>query len=1220
MNEMLVNAAILILCISIQDAATDSGGCDSPQYIKIGTTGKIKCSFPDDVYGVFWYNSTDPFQDSVILIFEDSIIKGPGFLSGEFDISHGGSLIVQNVSMRHEGTYTAVRLLTPSSKTRSYAVDVVVIAITFRNFPVIQNCNSSELCYQILDEKSQLSCTVVDSRRTIPLYWMVRTINGDRNVSSYLSVKNERHAFFTSLVTTTDFFYTPLLTLLVCKAESPPTLLEKNESLVLVQNERVPTAEQYVEYIEINSRLELRCTDKNISYLVWQRMQPSDGLYYNILYVVFVGSYSSHNDVEGYQFKNDSSLVVDAVGVHHEGVYRCISGNGLEDDMKVYNVAVFVSARLVVDGCRDQQYCVLEGNAEGSLTCMLKRVRPQVELDFTEIFQESSDQIEFFNKTLNVKDNGDTFDVFLRSGYRYKGLAKTKLTIECKVIGTNVTKLQLSRIFDLWFVHGVIAPTGETPTTNKYHWWVILAAVAAILLVLVICGFFIIKAYRYTRRSRHHKPFSSETPVPTFERKEGNNTGLSDRGFSSEEIMPLVPQKDQIVAKKDQFISELKAKYQDLCEVVQPIPFIRDRLYCVDRVFVEGGIEYLVAKNKIGEEGRWEKLDTYQNILTDDRVKSKRLIIEGDPGYGKSSLTLQLAYDWCNGTNISLKNIDILIILRLRQLGGVTSIYRAIRMFLLPKDTQLSEKEIEMILCHSSSTLVVLDGYDEYPDKDDDTDRDVISIIARNMFQQFEVILTTRSSYLPINYPAPTKRLKLTGFDDKARDQYIRKAVVGNDTDAVDKIKQRLQKNDILQYVCQVPLFFVMFAHMSHESEHFQQLDSVTKFFRYMISCFHSHMKNKMKDENVTKFELFETDHRKLDIIAFERLSAKDHKTVWRKEDLCNRLGKDFYDQYVRVGILLEEEVLDISDSPGSPEHIQYKTEVRFYHKIFCEWYAAHYLSSCFSRDDVGAQPLEQSEKTYLDDYGHFHHEPKIILDKGLNYLDYLDPFEHEYVYLFTCGLSSEPASKGIIRYLQAKKETRQFVILCLFEQKGNFDDIVEYVEYICKEGFAIRNDHSLLLQRSTIQLMKISSSHKLPISSITLKNCYGAVDLISKCIRLKSSLSLSVLHNLKAIEIWESGTIMEEDEFANIVCFAAMCKGLQDLTLSRCVVPQFNKLTLKTKDILRARKVNVYWWPTRRYRLNLYSFLWEDMERCLVITDEEYQSEVEWCTTLLES
>ncbi|PIK42683.1 hypothetical protein BSL78_20466 [Apostichopus japonicus] len=107
------------------------------------------------------------------------------------------------------------------------------------------------------------------------------------------------------------------------------------------------------------------------------------------------------------------------------------------------------------------------------------------------------------------------------------------------------------------------------------------------------------------------------------------------------------------------FIEQLKAKYEIFYDSVQPIPYIKDRMYCVDKVFVEGGIEYMTGTS--GGEKQWDKLLSYQELVKENCLKTKRQILEGEPGYGKSTLTLQLLYDWCKSLSTSpLKKVDVI--------------------------------------------------------------------------------------------------------------------------------------------------------------------------------------------------------------------------------------------------------------------------------------------------------------------------------------------------------------------------------------------------------------------------------------------------------------------------------------------------------------------------------------------------------------------------------
>ncbi|KAJ8049624.1 NACHT, LRR and PYD domains-containing protein 14 [Holothuria leucospilota] len=611
-----------------------------------------------------------------------------------------------------------------------------------------------------------------------------------------------------------------------------------------------------------------------------------------------------------------------------------------------------------------------------------------------------------------------------------------------------------------------------------------------------------------------------------------------------------------MAANKQLFLKELKARYKQLYDAVQPIPYIRDRLYCVDRVFVEGGIEYLAES--------WIPLGSYHFVLREARIQSNRRFLIGEPGYGKSTLTLQYAYDWCNSVQESyLKNVEILILLRLRQLGGVTSIYTGIKRFLLSSQSQLTEHDIESIIHTSKSVLVILDGFDEYPDEDYSPRTDIIKIILSQLFRQFEVFVTTR--YLPKQFAPETKRLRLIGFDDRARDEYIRKAVVGDNVVAAYRIKQRLQENPILGDLCQVPLFFVMFAHMSHENKDFQTFKTVTSFFQYMIKCFHSHMRNKMDDTNVQRYHMFEKEHIELDKVAFEGLSKQNQQIVWKKHELIERLGQDFYDQYIRIGILVEEEVNDIYRSEGASTD-RYQREVRFYHKVFCEWYAAHYVAKY-------SIALNDSEK--LKDA-----------------LRYMDPLDLQYCYRFACGLDQKAAGT-IIKCVKQHQGGDKFAVLCILERGGRVEDIIHTVKDLCRNKIELNQMGSKLLQRSTVQLLEIASSHNISISWVRLINSCSTVDLRGgNYLQLKSNLSIPVLATLNKLTIWEEGREITSEEFTGILQYSSKCLALKELVLYGCLLSP--SVHAESVSVLRSRGAEVIWLLQGDYQLNLQSCLWE--------------------------
>ena len=199
-------------------------------------------------------------------------------------------------------------------------------------------------------------------------------------------------------------------------------------------------------------------------------------------------------------------------------------------------------------------------------------------------------------------------------------------------------------------------------------------------------------------------------------------------------------------------------------------------------------------------------------------------------------------------------------------------------------------------------------------------------------------------------------------------------------------------------------------------------------------------------DKNTKAFILqYEVKHTELSKVAYEGLSKENQQLTWGQDELCKRLGQAFYNHYIAVGILVEEEVFDETNG-------QTKIEVRFYHKLFCEWYA------CFTLVDI----VLTRDAAELKD----------ILDK-------MDPFDLQYLYRFSCGINSTVGSK-IIEYLKGRKDGDKFAILCILEQTGKVDDIKETIRELCSKQVAITCDHSRLLQRSTIQLLEIAAKYEV--------------------------------------------------------------------------------------------------------------------------------------------
>ncbi|XP_071852822.1 uncharacterized protein [Apostichopus japonicus] len=619
------------------------------------------------------------------------------------------------------------------------------------------------------------------------------------------------------------------------------------------------------------------------------------------------------------------------------------------------------------------------------------------------------------------------------------------------------------------------------------------------------------------------------------------------------------------------FTNYLKHKYALWYNRIQPIPYIREKICCVDDIYVESGLELVHQppsfkhNSQSFKESGLLSLKSFRDMFDSDKIPSNRILLEGDPGYGKSTLTLQAAYDWCLGNvALPLKTVAVFILLPLRLLGNISSIFEAIRVVLMPPESPLTDDDILEILRHSLSVVIVLDGYDEYPNRNSVKETDVMKMIAGKMFPNVKVVVSTRSSSLPTYLDPTTVTIRLTGFDEKSRDEYIQRTVTDGDQEASRRITNALNSSPILNDICQVPMFCVLFAHVANDQGGVIEFSSVTSFFKYVIDCFYSHMWRKDNKEPIHQSI---SEYSKLNRLAFDGLTGNAQMIAWPKHTFIDTVGKDCYEELSYIGILIVEKTNEIINEPEEYDihHIKQNELVRFYHKLFAEWYAARYLSS------------------YAGSFWPF----------WLKYnLNKINPVDLQFVFRFACGLN-KIASRRIIKYLKSVEGGASFASLCLFEQPDNPEEVVESVKGLCSDGMIIRSSDSRLLQRSNIQLLEIASRKKIGESCLQIDHSFKLA--LQNEITLESGLSVPVLSSIeKLVFTTQAEHEISQENMLGVVKYGQRCLQLKTLAFhGKFVLPlSLTEETLKSN--MNSKGIIVFWTLLEYvFQLNVSSGKW---------------------------
>jgi len=175
---------------------------------------------------------------------------------------------------------------------------------------------------------------------------------------------------------------------------------------------------------------------------------------------------------------------------------------------------------------------------------------------------------------------------------------------------------------------------------------------------------------------------------------------------------------------------------------VLPVPWCEDFSFHLDEIFTR--LRILSKENTRGTLG--EEITNMTAIFKahEGCNKPRTVLIEGDPGMGKTTYCQKLAYDWANGQeewNESFPEIELLLLLRCHDIKS--DIWEAIDEQILPEDIDKVSKEnfFKFIRENQSKVLLVLDGLDE---ADPSKLAMYVKLAEGRKFSKCRIVLTSR--------------------------------------------------------------------------------------------------------------------------------------------------------------------------------------------------------------------------------------------------------------------------------------------------------------------------------------------------------------------------------------------------------------------------------------------------------------------------------------------
>ena len=216
------------------------------------------------------------------------------------------------------------------------------------------------------------------------------------------------------------------------------------------------------------------------------------------------------------------------------------------------------------------------------------------------------------------------------------------------------------------------------------------------------------------------------------------------------------------------------------------------------------------------------------------------VLIEGNPGMGKTTYCQKLAYDWSVGEippDASFPEVEILLLLKCRDMHMKTAdIEEAIDDQLLPQDVGKKEREdfFHFIRSNQSRVLLVLDGLDELRQE---LLPCIQPLIEGKIFSNTFLVLTARhEAGIRLRRYCDTL-LEIIGYTNDDVDSYIKKYFSKHeDQSLAEKMIQQLKINTELRELTANPLNTALLCLLCEETNGIFP-SSRTKIYDDLVSC-----------------------------------------------------------------------------------------------------------------------------------------------------------------------------------------------------------------------------------------------------------------------------------------------------------------------------------------------------------------------------------------------
>ncbi|XP_072172328.1 NLR family CARD domain-containing protein 4-like [Diadema setosum] len=356
---------------------------------------------------------------------------------------------------------------------------------------------------------------------------------------------------------------------------------------------------------------------------------------------------------------------------------------------------------------------------------------------------------------------------------------------------------------------------------------------------------------------------------------------------------------------------------------------------------------------------------TYDDLLANygNGNHSKRLLIQGEGGVGKTTLCAKIAWDWCQGR--ILQDLDMVLLIPLRRFKNENSIGGIVKRYLSDANTAKTRQIDNYILTNQSRVFIIFDGFDEFQRKLSGKSRNcVIRILRIKQYRSCKVIVTTRpwrtdEFMMNRNLVDAYTFLSVEGFTRMSLSDYIRRFFRSREDNLAENLICFIEENDVIQsnmapFPINCAMLCLMWNDFSEDRRReMQNLLTFSKFFGEMISFLKEHYASKLCENLQTPNIIAQLKKAGKAIQEISEIALKglfDRNLSFPEEHFSE--CHDAMETCCRVGVLtIERDVFTRERRRDNNISTLVASTVSFPHKLFQECIAGVYIEYLFAND-----------------------------------------------------------------------------------------------------------------------------------------------------------------------------------------------------------------------------------------------------------------------------